>query len=533
MLIDTIIFLPLVTAIIMLFIPRSAASALKGVAFCGSLLTFALSLAFLALGRDTAADQSVPWISSTWVAAYHVRVDSLRLFFVLLTALVSAASVWASFSYAYVDRLRGYLCLILAFETTLLGLFTAADLLLFYIYWDLMLIPVFLLLTGFSGTAAARRAAWSYLIYNGAGGLVLLLGIVALVTQTHTFELSSPPGISASLEWWVFAAFAIAFLIKTPAFPFHGWMPATYTCAPPPVVALVSGVQSKAGLFGMLAFGLPLFPHAAHAWAPVLLVLALMSIIYGAMTAMGEQDMKTLVAFSSLSHLGFVWLALFAFDITSISAGILMLISHGLIAAALFLLLGFIEERVGTRDLSQFGGLSQHAPRLGVFMLIAAMAALGLPGLSGFAGEFLILIGSWQTQPLYTSIALVSVVLACVYMLKLFQGTMHGPERMPGERTAPELRLREAWLMAPLLAAIIFIGVWPGWLNDRTPSSLGSVAPRVYSRDPVNVEARVYSRNSVNVEARVYSRTHVIEGASKLAHPHQFATATLQSGKRT
>lgn len=491
MLIDTVIFLPLATALVLLLVPRQATATQKGVAFAGALATFALSLAFLAVGPNAAADQSVPWISGPWIAAYHVRVDALRLFFVLLTTLVSAACVWAAFSYAQAQRLRGYLCLLLAFETTLLGLFTAADLLLFYIYWDLMLIPVFLLLTGFAGTEPARRAAWGYLIYNGAGGLVLLLGIVALVTQTHTFELGGATlALRAQLEWWIFAAFAVAFLIKTPAFPFHSWMPPTYTHAPPPVVAMVSGVQSKAGLFGMLAFALPLFPHAARAWAPLLLVLAVASVLYGAIAAMGERDMKTLVAFSSLSHLGLVWLAFFAFDITSISAGILMLISHGLIAATLFLLLGFIEERVGTRDLTQFGGLSQRAPRLAALMLVAAMAALGLPGLSGFAGEFLILIGSWQTQPVFTSVALISVVLACVYVLTLFQSTMHGPLWVPRADAPLELRPREAWLVAPLLAAIVFLGVWPGWLNDRTP----------------NVVARL--GHQTHVAARIHSRAH-------------------------
>ena len=472
-LINTVIFLPLVTGLALLVIPRTATRALKGVALAGAVLTFVLSLAFLPIGTTSAADLSLPWISGPWIASYHVRIDDLRLFFVILTTLVGAGCVWAAFSYGTPARLRGFLFLLLAFETTLLGLFSAADLLLFYIYWDLMLIPVFLLLSGYAGTEQARRAAWGYLIYNGAGGLVLLLGIIALVSQTHTFELSGATlNLNVQLEWWIFGAFAIAFLIKTPAFPFHSWMPPTYTYSPAPLVAMVSGVQSKAGLFGLLAFALPLFPHAAHSWAPALLVVAVLSILYGAFAAIGERDAKTLVAFTSVSHLGFVWLALFAFNITSVSASILMLISHGLIAAALFLLLGFVEERVKTRDLSQFGGLSLRAPRLAVFMLIASMAALGLPGLSGFAGEFLILIGSWQTQPLYTSMALVAVVLASVYMLKLFQGIMHGPERVPYQAAIIEMRPREMLLVAPLLAAIIFLGIWPGWLNDRTPSTL-------------------------------------------------------------
>jgi NADH-quinone oxidoreductase subunit M len=508
MLIDTVVFLPVVTAIALLFLPRTATGLHKGIALAGAVTTFLLSLAFLSLGTTSAADQSVPWISGTWLAAYHVRIDSLRLFFVILTTLLGAASVWAAFSYAQTERLRGFLCLLLAFETTLLGLFTAADLLLFYIYWDLMLIPVFLLLTGFAGTEQARRAAWSYLIYNGAGGLVLLLGVVALVSQTHTFEvIGATFSLSPQAEWWIFGAFAIAFLIKTPAFPFHSWMPATYTYAPPPLVAMVSGVQSKAGLFGLLVFALPLFPHAAHAWAPLLLVLAVASILYGAVAAIGERDAKTLVAFTSLSHLGLVWLALFAFNITSVSAGILMLISHGLIAGALFLLLGFVEERVGTRDLSRFGGLSQVAPRLGVCMLIAAMALLGLPGLSGFAGEFLILIGAWQTQPAFTSLALITVVLASVYSLKLFQSAMHGPLRVPNANARLEISAREMWLVAPLLAAIVFLGVWPGWFNDRTPASVTSTASAARARS-ISISP-LHERAGSALTAHI-ARTHAI-----------------------
>lgn len=488
MLINTVVFLPLAAGLGLLLIPKSAGPMLKAVAFGASLATFLLSLEFLIVGRNTVADFSAPWISGTWTAAYHIRVDALSLFFVLLTTFVGAASVWAAFSYADPTRLRGYLFLILAFETTLLGLFTAADLLLFYVYWDLMLIPVFLLLAGYAGSAQARRAAWYYLIYNGAGGLILLLGVIALVSQTHSFEvLGAHLRFSAQLEWWLFAAFAIAFLIKTPAFPFHGWMPPTYTNAPPPVVALVAGVQSKAGLYALLVFALPLFPHAARVWAPALLIIGVVSILYGALAALGQRDMKTLVAFSSLSHLGLVWLGVFAFDITSIAGGVLMLVSHGLIAALLFLLLGFIEERTGSRDLSLFGGLAERAPRLQALMLIACMAALGLPGMSGFAGEFLILIGSWQTQPALTAVALLSVVLSAAYMLVLFQGAMHGPLRSALARDDGhmELRPRELALVAPLVVAIFFLGLWPGWLNDRTPTSLqGAGASAVVTRQP-------------------------------------------------
>ena len=475
-LIDVFPFVPLIFGLLMLLVPRNNAW-VRIIPVLGALVAFGMSLGFaigfFALGETATTSSVHPWLGGPWSAAYHVRVDGVSIFFVLLTTFVSVPALWAAWTYPDAARARGFLFLLLAFESTLLGLFTAADLLVFYVYWDLMLIPVFLLLVGYTGTAEARRAAWSYLIYNGAGGLILLLGVVGLVVQTKTFEVlghtwTLPPGV----EWWLFAAFAVAFLIKTPAFPFHAWMPVTYTESPPPLVAMVSGIQSKAGLYGFIVFALPLFPNAARAWAPLMLALALISILYGAFAALAQNDMKTLVAYSSLSHLGLVLLALFAFDITSINASILMSVSHGLISAALFILLGFVEERVRTRDITSFGGLAARAPRLQALMLIAAMAALGLPGLSGFAGEFLILIGSWLTQPVITAASLLAIVLASAYVLRLFQGAMHGPERAPAGAAMKELRPREMLTVAPLLAAIVLLGVLPGIVTSVAPASI-------------------------------------------------------------
>lgn len=470
-LIDLFPFVPLLFGIALLLMPKLSPW-LRIVAILGTVVAFAMSLGYAigywAVGATSTTASTHPWLAGPWTASYGVRIDAISVWFVLLTTFVSIPAIWAAWSYADAARARGYLFLLLAFETTLLGLFTAADLLVFYVYWDLMLIPVFLLLSGYSDSPGARRASWSYLIYNGAGGLVLLLGVVGLALQTHTFDvLGHSFALPPALQSWLFVAFAIAFLIKTPAFPFHAWMPPTYTEAPPPVVAMVSGIQSKAGLYGFIVFALPLFGVAARAWAPVMLAIAVISIVYGAFTALGQRDAKTLVAFSSLSHLGLVLLALFSFDLTSVPASIVMIVSHGLIAAVLFLLLGFVEQRMRTRDLFAFGGLADGAPRMAALFLIASMALLGLPGLSGFAGEFLILIGSWQTQPVMTAITLIAIVLASAYALRLFQRAMHGPKRVPADAAPSELRAREIWIVAPLIAAIFALGAWPSWMLTR------------------------------------------------------------------
>ena len=495
-LIDIFPFFPALFGVLTLLVPRGN-QWVRILPILGAVLTLGASIGlaagYFALGGTTTTSSIHPWIAGPWTAAYHVRVDATSIFFVLLTTFVSVPAIWAAWSYPDPSRLRGFLVLLLAFESTLLGLFTAADLLVFYVYWDLMLIPVFLLLSGYTGGADARRAAWGYLIYNGAGGLILLLGVVGLVVSTHTFEvLGRAFAIAPALQWWLFAAFAIAFLVKTPAFPFHAWMPPTYTQSPPPLVAMISGIQSKAGLYGFMVFALPLFPDAARVWAPLMLVLALISIVYGAFAALGQSDMKTLVAYSSLSHLGLVLLALFAFDVTSGAASILMIVSHGVISAALFLMLGFIEERVRTRELFAFGGLAAQAPRLQALLLIAAMGALGLPGLSGFAGEFLILIGSWQTQPLITALSLIAIVIASAYMLRLYQAAMHGPLRVSASATSAglELRPRETLLVAPLLAAIVVLGIWPGWLTSRTMPPMRPARSTMERSAPVDHEGR-------------------------------------------
>jgi NADH-quinone oxidoreductase subunit M len=350
-----------------------------------------------------------------------------------------------------------------------------------------MLVPVFLLMIGW-GTASAgrgrRTAAWRYLIYNLVGGLCLLLATAAFgVVMGSTDVIGTSTGGNAIGErWgaWIFAGFAFAFSVKTPVFPFHTWMPDTYAELPPPVAAVVSGVQSKAGLYGFLVIGLPFFAPQMHAATPLMVALGLIGLLYGAFTSLTQTDAKRIVAYSSLSHLGLMLIAVFSFDPLAIAGAAVYIVAHGLFSAALFLVLGYVEEREETRSLARLGGLAYDNPRLGGALMFAALAALGLPGLAGFAGELLILAGLYHAGFGGAAIvALVPIVIAAAYMLRMFGGIMNGPKvaDLPERR---DLTWLEGVALAPLVIGFVLVGVDPGPVaglaGDAAKAITGAVA---------------------------------------------------------
>jgi NADH-quinone oxidoreductase subunit M len=347
------------------------------------------------------------------------------------------------------------------------GLFVARDLLVFALFWDLMLIPVFLILVAWTPSKSSA-SAWRYLIYNLTGGLALLLATAAygmLEGSTDVLGATLGHGVTAlGPAWgeWIFAGFAFAFLVKTPVWPFHTWMPATYADLPPAAAAVVSAVQSKGGLYGFLVVTAPLLPDQTHAALPVMFVLGLVGLVYGALVALVQDDAKLVVAYSSLSHLGLILLAVFSGNAVAIGGAGVYIVAHGLFSAGLFIVLGQVENREDTRLISRLGGLGARNPRLAGSLTIVALAALGLPGLAGFAGEILILTGLYQSGAIWVAgIALVPVVLAAAYMLRLFQGIMQGPQiaDLPERRDASPLELLA---LAPLVVAIVWLGVSPG-----------------------------------------------------------------------
>jgi NADH-quinone oxidoreductase subunit M len=443
---------PILAGLALYGLPRHASAAARGVAAVVAALVF-----IVAWAEPHAPDASLRWLSRPFTAAFHVGYGPASYWLVLLLALVT-------FSAALVvrgPRARGIAAQLLVLQGAMNGLFLAKDVLLFALFWDLMLLPVFLVLA--AGTRG--RAAWKYLIYNLAGGLALLLATAAFGVVAGTTDVignaAAQTGIGATWGAWIFAGFALAFLIKTPVFPFHTWMPETYAELPPPVVAVVAAVQSKAGLYGFLVLGLPfLGPEMVQA-RPLMFALGLCALLYGAYVALVERDAKRVVAYSSLSHLGLILLAVFSGSALAYAGAVVYIIAHGLFSAALFIALGAVEEREETRDLARLGGLAARNPRLAGALMLGALAALGLPGLAGFAGEILILTGLYRAGFVWPAvIALLPIVLAAAYMLRVFQAIMNGPERpdLPQRR---DLTWLEGLAVAPLVAGFVWLGVDP------------------------------------------------------------------------
>ncbi|MGR4064715.1 MAG: complex I subunit 4 family protein [Vulcanimicrobiaceae bacterium] len=445
-----LLLLPFAGAIAVWLLPRDNRTAARAAGTIVALATVALSPVC------ATREWSFRWLSRPFAAAFHFGATPLSYWLVLLLAVCTACAILAS----NVPRSRDFVAWMLVLEGSMLGLFLSRDLLAFALFWDAMLLPVFFVLVGWG---RHHGTAWRYLIYNFAGGLALLFATAAFGVLNGSTDVIGRGDVHLVGSWvpWIFAGFAFAFLVKTPVFPFHTWMPATYADTPGPMVAVVSGVQSKAGLYGFIAIALAFVPDYLHQYAGLLLALGAISILYGAFVALVQSDAKRVVAYSSLSHLGLIVVAIVAFQPLALAGAVLYMVAHGLFSAALFLAVGFVEEREQTRSLSRLRGLGRDNPRLAGALCVAALAALGLPGLAGFAGEIAILIGIFQAGLVWAAaIALAGIVLAAAYMLRMFQDIMNGPAQpdLPERR---DLSWREGLAVAPLALALLVLGVNP------------------------------------------------------------------------
>ena len=483
-----IIFIPLLAALVLLLVSKDDTRSIRNISVGAAGLTFLLSLALL-LRFDSAQLGMQFTETHAWVPMLHINyqlgVDGISLWLVVLTAFISLIAVCFS-----LDRdvgFRNFMALLLALEAGTLGVFVALDLILFYVFWELMLVPTYFLI-GIWGEGRRIYATTKFVLYTLVGSLFMLLGIIwlSLIHFEATHELSFNiqtlvhMKIDPSTQIWLFLFFLSAFAIKIPIFPLHSWLPHAYISSPIPVLLILTGAMSKAGAYGIIRFCLPLFPDAVEKFGLVIAFGAAVGIIYGAWIAIAQRDLKALVAYSSISHLGFIVLGIFAFNSEGIEGSLLQMVNHGIIASALFIIVGILEKKMGTRNLDDFRGLGKSMPLLyGVFMLIT-LAALGLPGLSGFVGEFLILLGVWTSllladlSVIYVLMSGVAIIFAAIYMLYMFQGAMQEKnEKIPEDLS--DINSKEFGLLLPACILVVFIGLYPKIFIDRVAPSVGSV----------------------------------------------------------
>ena len=475
---------PVVGALVMLFLPpaRAKAGALF-ISLAALVLTANVVLNFDAGHQGFQRVEQVSWISD--FAGYHLGVDGISLWLLVLNALLTCVAVAAT--NRAMPRLRVFLALLLLMEGFMAGVFLAVDLLLFYFFWEAMLIPAYFLLWLWGEGARPGWAALKFVLYTLAGSLLMLAGVIGeyVYSGARSFDLSQlaahPP--SPEIQFGLFFLFAIAFAIKIPVFPFHSWLPDAYLASPVAFLVTFAGIMGKTGAYAFIRIVLPLLPHPVNwwDWNAVMPVLAVLGIAWGALLAVTQTDLKATVAYSSISHMGFIVLGIFAFNQQGVQGAVLQMVNHGIIVPALFLFVAWIEQRTGTRDRSQLAGLSPRLPVLSAVFMIVVLAALGLPGLNSFVGEFLTLLGAWQLSPWLAVVACIGLVLAPVYMLRLFQGVMYArpgaapaaPE--PHGRSAshaaghaeeaaaalPDLRAGELASVLPLVLLMFLLGLYP------------------------------------------------------------------------
>ena len=515
-LLTAIILLPVVGALATVaysLLPSKRESNYKWIALGFSVVDFALSLLLVrgigAGTKDFRFVEDVLWIGSIG-AHYHIGVDGISLWLVLLTTLLMPIAILSSWT-AVTKRQLTYYVLLLLLESAMIGVFVSLDLLLFYLFFEASLVPM-LFLIGVWGGERRIYAAIKFFIYTSVGSLLMLVGIIALyffhqsATGISSFDYtvltealrSGLLTISPRTEFWLFLAFALAFCIKVPLWPLHTWLPDAHTEAPTAGSVILAGVLLKMGTYGLLRFNFGLFPNAARQLAPIMITLAVIGIIYGALVAMVQPDVKRLVAYSSVSHMGFVVLGLFTFTEQGMQGALYQMLSHGVSTGALFLFVGMIYERRHTRMISDFGGLARPMPWFSALFVIASLSSIGLPFLNGFVGEFLIMLGSWtsvavQHPWIVTMFAGTGVIWAAVYMLWMLQRVVFGTSTSEANAKLSDLNAREFGLVLPLLALMIFMGVYPAPFLNRTRASI-EAARRVLTNpradSPVDVAAK-------------------------------------------
>ncbi len=491
-------FTPLVGVIILLFMNKNAHAALRGVAMAVSIVAFLVSLPLIT-GFQTNAEfqfnEFVPWIAvGPFRMNYQLGIDGISIWLVILTTFMMPIAILSTWT-AVEEKVKEYMICLLLLEVGMLGAFVSLDLFLFYIFWEVMLIPMYFII-GIWGGKQKIYAAIEFFIYTMVGSLLMLIALIVLYfkgiqygfTDFNLLQFYKLP-LDPATQTWMFLAFAFAFAIKVPLFPVHTWLPLAHTEAPTAGSVILAAILLKMGTYGFIRFAMPLFPDASARFTPLVATLAVIGIIYAALVAMVQEDVKKLVAYSSVAHLGFVMLGLFALNQQGIAGGMLQMLNHGVSTGALFLIVGFIYERRHTRLIADFGGLSKQMPVFATIFMIVTLSSIGLPGTNGFVGEFLVLLGAFESNlRWFTVIAASGVILSAVYMLWMFQRVMFGELSNPKNQELSDLNAREIAIMVPLIALIFIMGVYPNPFIEKMAPSIDRVIQQTKSRQVANVQ---------------------------------------------
>ena len=508
LLLTIVTFLPLLGVLALLCLRGQDHTWIRRIALAASLAEFVISL-FLLRGFDLSSanyqfQESHPWIGQA--IHYHIGIDGISLFLVLLTTFLTPLAILASWRSIH-DRVKGFFISLLVLEMGLIGVFVSLDLFLFFVFWEVMLIPMYFII-GIWGHERRIYAAVKFILYTMLGSILMLVAILWLYNAAGTFDLASIERMlqsgslvfSRSTEMWLFLAFFFAFAIKVPLFPFHTWLPDAHTDAPTAGSVILAGVMLKLGTYGMLRFCLPLFPDAAHRAAPVVGVLAIIGIVYGALVATVQRDLKRLVAYTSVSHLGFVVLGIFAFDPTAIQGAIYQMLNHGVSTGALFLGVGMLYDRRHTHEIKEFGGLASPMPVLMSLFLFICLSSLALPPLNGFIGEFLILIGTFHHHHQWASWAASGAVLSAIYLLWAYQRVALGEVTVEKNRKLPDASRRERTILITMAAVIIFMGVASPLFTRRMAVSVDNTLQQMTRVQSASREGR--ARLAAQAKAR-------------------------------
>ncbi|MCP4309212.1 MAG: NADH-quinone oxidoreductase subunit M [bacterium] len=475
------ILLPVVAAVVVALVPKNRSELIYPLALTLSFLPLAIVgyvLWEFEVGEPGFQFSQQVLLYEPWGVSWNLGVDGISLLLLALTAILFPISIAASKSVEKNQKM--YMVAMLLLETGMLGVFVALDLLMFFAFFEITLVPMYLLI-GIWGSGNRIYAAVKFFLYTALGSALMLTGIIWLGTIGGSFDFRQllDVSLSSGQQAWLFFGFGIAFAVKVPIFPFHTWLPDAHTEAPTAGSVLLAGVLLKLGTYGFVRFNLTLFPEAAVRFAPWLAAFAVVGIIYGALVAIVQPDVKRLVAYSSVSHLGFIVLGIFAMTSQSVTGGVVQMVNHGLTTGALFLLIGMVYERRHTREIADYGGLAKVMPVFAGLFLFSAFASAGLPGLNGFIGEFMILLGSYLRFPVAAVLAASGVILAAIYLLWAYERVFTGPITHKENEKLLDLDTREILIMAPLVVLIVFLGVYPKPALDRIEPAVDDVLERI------------------------------------------------------